>query len=113
MSTRNPQLFAALMTPDEAVNMPEGRQRNFSFAAAVTALEVGESASRVHTPNEHLTLKQMREGIREGKERVRNNCTSAVTAAKKRTGGTYTIEVSETFTPGGNFYLIGIITRTE
>lgn len=113
MNSKTNIIKAAIRTPDQGVSIPEQRVREGSFASSVSALDVGESVSRIHTLNEDMTLKELREELRDIKAMVRSNVTPAVTAAKKRTGGSYSIEVSETITPGANVYLVAIITRTE
>lgn len=88
------------------------RQRSSSFAAVVSDLEVGESASRVHMLNEDMTLAQMRDDMKEMKAMISNNARPSVTMAKQRTGGEYRIETGETITTSGRVFLLVIVTRT-
>lgn len=113
MTSKTATLKAAIKTRDDAVPMPEQRVVKGSFASQVSALNPGESVSRIHSPNENLTLKELRAELSEMKAMVRNNTTPAVTAARRTTGGSYTIETSETITPGGSIFIVCIVTRIE
>lgn len=112
---------AANLTQSVSLNKPKSnvtmlphkpRRRESSFAAVVTDLEVGESASRTHYLNPEMTLADLARDIHEMKAMIRNNAQPAVVAARKRTGGQYRVETGETISQGGNVYLLVIVTRT-
>jgi hypothetical protein len=107
------QTQAALATPDKDVPMPSKNQKTGSFAAAVLDLEPGQSASRVHRVNPDMTVGEFTEQLKDIKEMMRNNVTYAVTAAKRRTMGTYCIEVGEVVMPGGTLYVVVVVSRTS
>lgn len=102
----------AIRSPESDVQQPASRRRSSSFASVVSDLEVGESASRTHRLNDTMTLGELRDDMRELKEMLRNNTAPAVSAARRNTGGTYTIEVGETIMPGGSIYLVVVVSRT-
>lgn len=87
------------------------RQKMSSFAAVVSDLAIGESASRTHMLNDSMTLAQMRQDMSEMKAMISNNVRPSVAVAKKRTGGEYRVETGETITTGGRVYLLVIVTR--
>ena len=97
---------------DSKVTPFKPRRRESSFAAVVSDLEVGESASRTHFLNQDMTLADLARDMAEMKAMIRNNAQPAVVAARKRTGGQYRVESGETITQGGNVYLLVIVTRT-
>lgn len=113
MSNAKQTIVAAVKTKDTDVPKPASRMRSSSFAAMVSDLEVGDSASRVHRINPDMTLEEVAENMSEMKDMMRNNAAPAVKAARTRTGGAYSIEVGDMVMPGGRMYLVVVVTRNE
>lgn len=107
----NKKLRAAFHTPEADVKEPP-RRRSSSFAAQVTDLEVGESASRVVPIDPTYTIKKLSEALPVLRENLRNNTAPAVRQASTRTGGKYTTELADITTTGDRFYIVAIVTRT-
>lgn len=84
----------------------------YSFTQQVAELEIGEACSKLMQVEAGVTLADVTENLTEWKTSLRNNMASAVTGAKKRTGGQYAVEVTQVITIAGTFYLLAIITRT-
>lgn len=102
---------AALATPDKDIPVPTKGQRTSSFAAAVADLEVGQCTSRVTRVDPALTVYQLTTVLREMKDALRNNISSTVAAAKRKTDGAYSVELGDVVMPGGSMYVVAVVTR--
>ena len=109
-SATQPDSAASSAAP--GLSLGNVRRKESSFAAVVSDLQVGESASRVHHLNQQMTLAEMQRDMREMKAMITNNVRPSITVAKKRTGGEYRVETGETITTAGRVYLLVIVTRT-
>lgn len=105
--------MGAMSAPDKDIPVPTKGQRSSSFAASVFDLEVGQSASKVERVESMFAIATLSHILRERKERMRNGVASTVAAAKAKTGGVYSIEVSELITTAGNIYVVVIISRLD
>lgn len=106
-------LQASINTPDKDIPVPEKGQRTSSFAAVVTDLEVGQHASRVVRVDPNMKVGELTEGLRVIKDTLRNAISSTVAAAKRRTSGTYSIELGDVVMPGGSIFVVAVITRLD
>ena len=111
-ATINKALAAAMGTePDVAP--PSSKARSGSLTSAIADLRLGEEhpASRVYRVEPGTMIADLREVLVAEKERMRNNVTSCVAAAKKRVpGAEYSIEVGEAYM-GSGVYVLALITR--
>lgn len=83
-----------------------------SFNSIVCTLGVGECASKVRQIDSKTRIKELPEFIAEIRQQQRNAITTAVSAAKAKAGGTYSIEVGDCIMPNGTMYVVGVVTRT-
>ena len=86
-------------------------RKSGSFSASVMDLEPGECASKVQQVDPGMTVGDFAAQMSGLKGTMVNNAASAVSQAKRKTGGTYKSSVSETLTPGGQLFLVLIIQR--
>ena len=105
--------LVAPTTPDKDIPVPPKGQRSSSFAAMVSDLEPDQSASRVHRVNPDMSVAEFMAELKGIKDMVRNNVAPAVANAKRKTMGTYSVEVSEVLMPSGMIYVLAIVTRTS
>jgi len=95
---------------DKDVPLPE-RRSTYSFTSAIEMLAVGECAARAENVDKYNALAVIQDTLPARKESLRNNIAPSVKAAKGRTGGEYTVEVTDMLTPARNWMIIGIVTR--
>ncbi len=84
-----------------------------SFNALVLALDVGDCVSKVRKIDSSAPLSSIPELLPSVRQQVRSACAPAIARAKQQTGGTYAVEVSDTAMPGGNYYVVAVVTRTQ
>ena len=96
---------------DSAMPVPR-RRREASFSAAVADLDVGEQVAKLTRIDASLSLDEVQAQMVEMQKTIRNNTVPAVARAKERTGGQYTIEVTDFMTNAKNWFLIAVVTRT-
>lgn len=89
------------------------QKKTSSFNAVVADLDVGEYASRVFPLPGCIAVSDIPDEMRTIKRQAQDNVKDAVRRAKAETGGSYSVAVSETFTPGGEPFVVLIIQRTE
>lgn len=104
-------ITAALATPDKDIAVPNKGQRTSSFAAAVMDLEPEQSTSRVLRVSLAVTVGQLNVVLRDMKENLRNAISPTVANAKKKTDGTYSIELGDVVMTGGSIYVLAVVTR--
>lgn len=110
-SASNSKIKSAMQQPDNGVTAP-GRTQAASFASQVAALAVGECCSRVVGVDPNVRLCELSTMLPAMRESLRNNTAPSVRQANTRTGNKYTIEVADVRTPGDNFFVVAIVTRT-
>lgn len=93
--------------------MANTQTKSSSFYAQVLDLAPGESCSRVRAVDPTTSVERLPEELPEIKQQLRNACTPAVTNAKEKTGGTYSIEVGEVVMPKGRMYVLAVVTRNH
>jgi hypothetical protein len=113
-STMNTQPAPAAPHGQTLLDLEPANQFNGSFSELLRLLPVGQCAAKVKrldwdnlpSNNDPLMLRSMREDLR-------NSLASAVSRARIANNGFYNIEVTECTTPGGNIYLVAVVTRTK
>lgn len=105
------KIKAAMQAPDKGVN-PTDQRRAASFTQQVEGLNLGESCSRVVGVDPHVALYELATMLPDMREALRNNTAPSVRQASTRSGNKFTIEVADVRTPGGNFFIVAIVTRT-
>jgi hypothetical protein len=105
-----PALDKALLQPDVNADGYD-RTNPDSITSQVAALGVGECWSRCTPLDPAMRLADLPDHLPEVRMRLRNNTMPAVRQAMKRTGATYTMEVTDIRTLGGLTYVIAIISR--
>ena len=93
--------------------MANTQTKSSSFFAQVLDLAPGDSCSRVRPVDPTTSVERLPEELPEIKQQLRNACTPAVTNAKEKTGGTYSIEVGEVVMPKGRMYVLAVVTRNH
>lgn len=108
---RNSDAFVNAIFKSVEKRPPNDSRKSSSFSAQVSDLEVGESAIK----NIQIDLRLMDtanvEGMAERREQMRNNVASPIRAAKERTGGTYSTELTDVFLPSGRLFIVAVVTR--
>lgn len=84
-----------------------------SFNALVLALDVGDCVSKVRKIDSSAPLSSIPEMLPGVRQQVRSACAPAIARAKLQTGGTYSVEVGDTPMPGGNYYVVAVVTRNQ
>lgn len=106
-------LLSAMAAPDEDVS-PPSRVNPTSRASQIAGLSVGESACFTSgAVDDEVSLAQVLASIPELTASLRNNVMSSVRQATARTGGVYTVEVTDVTTPQRKLYVVAIVTRIE
>lgn len=107
------KLLAAAGNVETDVTLPT-RARASSFTSALTDLKVGQDpASKVVKLASSVTMADVSGVIAEEKERLRNNVTSSISAAKRRIENSqYSIECTH-FICNSGIYVAALVTRTE
>lgn len=91
--------------------MANTQTKSSSFYAQVLDLAPGDSCSRVRAVDPTTSVERLPDELPEIKQSLRNAVTPAVTNAREKTGGTYTIEVGEIVMPKGKMYVVAVVTR--
>lgn len=94
-------------------SMANAQTKSSSFYAQVFDLTPGESCSRVRPVDPTTSVERLPEELPEIKQQLRNAVTPAVTNAREKTGGTYSIEVGEVVMPKGRMYVLAVVTRNH
>lgn len=84
-----------------------------SFNALVLGLDVGDCVSKVRKIDSATPLSSIPEMLPGVRQQVRSACAPAIARAKLQTGGTYSVEVGDTPMPGGNYYVVAVVTRNQ
>lgn len=108
--TPHTAIAAGLANPEDQVEVPR-RTKSTSFNAQVTELDTGEVATKAELIPSSLTLAEVATVVAAKRQAIRNNMTKVVQRARETTGGEYTLEVTDTITAGGNWFVVGLITR--
>lgn len=87
------------------------RQQPGSFMAQITALEVGECASKSQALDMNRKLTTLEADMSAARRAISNTVTKAIQRAGEATGGSYAYEVADVITPTRRFYVVAIITR--
>lgn len=87
------------------------RRTEFSFTAALAALEVGEVASRAVRVDETHTVEGLMAWLPEAKASLSNNVRASMRAAASKEGHEYSLETVDLMT-GKAVYVIALVTRT-
>lgn len=103
-------IAAALANPEEDVSLPN-RRKSTSFNAQVAELSPGEVATKAQLIDKTMTVADVAANLTELRQTLRNNMTKVVQRAREATGGEYSLEVIDTLTPTGRWFLVGLITR--
>lgn len=111
MSQSTANLKAVISQPDDEVSIPSTTRNTVNLMAQVSALDIGQCCSRVERVSVDMTLKEFMDQSTEMKNALRNNMAPSVRGAKKKTGGDYSIEVTNCVTTPGQLYIVGIVTR--
>lgn len=108
-------ILAAAGDPDEGVDMPApGAPRDpASFTTQVSNLKVGDTVMRSITLLGDGKHAKSEGGYRAVGVRLRNSVAPAITVAKQRTGGKFSVEVFLSVAPSGRLFCIAAVTRTE
>lgn len=110
-ATINKALAAAMGTePDVAP--PASKARSGSLTSAIADLQLGsDPVAKVYMVEPDVKAQDLRAVLSTEKERMRNNVTSCVVAARKRVpGADYSIEVGEILM-GSGVYVVALISR--
>lgn len=108
---KNTRVAAAIQAPEDAVP-PPNRNRAGSFTTAVTNLDIGETATRTMEVDPGITVAAVAQVLPGLRDRLRNNVAPCVRNAKLKTGGEYSVEVSDCWTPKGRLFIVAFLTRT-
>lgn len=111
MSQSTANLKSVISQPDDEVAIPSTTRNTVNLMAQVSALDIGQCCSRVERVPVDMTLKEFMDQSTEMKNTLRNNMAPSVRGAKKKTGGDYSIEVTNCVTTPGQLYIVGIVTR--
>lgn len=111
MTKAQSTLKAAIAQPDDQVAIPSTTRNTVNLMAQVTALDIGQCCSRVERVPVNMTIKDFMDQSSELKNALRNNMAPSVRGAKNKTGGDYSIEVTNCITTPGQLYIVGIVTR--
>jgi hypothetical protein len=106
------RLSAAIETPETGLDEPQ-RRKSSSFAAQVLDLEVGETAPRISRIDPGATIAVIAESLPDLRNSMRNGVSSAVRRAMERTGGEYSVEVTDFTTPAGAWFVLALVTRVS
>lgn len=107
---RSKKIATAIATPDDGV-APLGRTVASSFASQVAALEVGDTAMKGQQVSGDRSLDTALAKLSVMRESLRNSVAPAVRDARKRTGGTYSVSVTNFIAPDNQIYLVAIVNR--
>lgn len=84
-----------------------------SFTAAVAALDLDESISKVRRVDPNTRIADLHAVMPALRDQVRNACAPSIRRAREYTGNTYRCEVSDVVMPSGEHFVVAVITRTE
>lgn len=115
MSAKQQLLNAAMvgaMSPESDIATPP-RARTYSFATAVTDMQMGDApVSRVVQIDPDTSIADALTTMSEASEKLRNAVGSSVSSAKRRNpGADYSIEISDIKLKTG-LYLLALVHRT-
>lgn len=107
------KLLAAAGGVETDVSLPS-RVRASSFTSTLVDLKVGQDpASKVVKINGDVAAQDLSEVLAAEKERLRNNVTSSISAAKRRIENSqYSIECTH-FICNSGIYVAALVSRTE
>jgi len=100
----------AILHPDENVSKPHDPAERNSFTARLEALKLGESEARADALDPALRLVDLPDALPPARLSMRNSVGPMAQRAAKRTGKTYTVEVSDLQTLSGRMYVVAIVT---
>jgi hypothetical protein len=110
-SSTSTKINAAIDNPDRGVTEKTTRVQPASFASQVAALEPGEHITKSLAVNETVTLRMLPVVLNDMKDALRNNTAPSVRQAKARTGGEYSIEISDMRTLSGRMFVVAVVIR--
>lgn len=107
------KLLAAVGGTEADVSLPS-RARASSFTSTLVDLKVGaDPACKVVSLGADIKMEALADTLAAEKERLRNNVTSSISAAKRRIEGSqYSIECTH-FMCNSGVYVAALVTRTE
>jgi hypothetical protein len=103
------RINAALSVPEPDVREPM-RRKLYSFVGSLAELKIGETASKISPIDPTMSLADVQANLTNFRATLRNNVTSSVRQASARSGGEYSVEVTDFVTPSGQWYVIALVT---